>query len=191
MLLVIQVSHVAVIKTSFCVCILQSKLTSRLRRPGKKRCQRSLPKKDLTVELILSLKRAKPMSHCVIKKLAPNQQLYPHDSVKAKLRFQAFGETRWATRSWVPRKHQATHHKAKRGVEQTTQFTEGFLVTLEMIYWLLVYKWKIRSSICYELSLYSPVGKRKRSKFYWIKAGLFLKDAWLNYHQYCSHVGWE
>lgn len=65
------------------------------------------------------------MSHRVIKKLAPNQQLYPHDSVKAKLRFQAFSETRWATHPWVPRKHQATHRKAKRGVKQTNPVHRG------------------------------------------------------------------
>lgn len=50
MLLIIQVSYVTVIKTSFYDYILQSKLTSCL-RPEEKSCQRSLAKKDLATEL--------------------------------------------------------------------------------------------------------------------------------------------
>lgn len=54
-----------------------------------------------------------------------------------------------------------------------------------MIYWLLKYKWKIRSSMSYKLNFYSPVGKKNRKiTFYWLKTVLFLQDAWLNYHQY-------
>lgn len=54
-----------------------------------------------------------------------------------------------------------------------------------MIYWLLKYYGKLRSSMFYKVNLYSPVrGKETRkTTFYWLKAGLFLQDAWLTYHQ--------
>lgn len=70
MLLIIQVSSVTVIKTSFCDCILPSKLTSCL-RPEEKSCQRSSAKKDLAIELITNLKREKLMRYRLIKKACP------------------------------------------------------------------------------------------------------------------------